>query len=168
MSRECDIPTHDCPRAGLRASAPLMRHELRRFNLSDRERCLASLILSLSWEEGIAAVRVPKLDFFSHLTGIAENHVSETLYDLVKLMKVVVVGETAEGKYYSLNDKTDTWQAKPRVSRPTMLDTLNIIREINGISRQTEDQLNFKFEVLAKFLSAKSPVQGVIPKQEEQ
>jgi hypothetical protein len=143
-----------------------MRHELRRFNLTDRERTLASLILSLSWEEGVSAVRVPKLDFFEHLTGLAANHVSETLHDLTALMRVVVVAEADQGRFYSINHLTETWQAKPRVSRPMMLETLNLLREVNGIPRQTEGQLNFKFQSLTHFLVIKTPVKGAIPSQE--
>jgi hypothetical protein len=147
-------------------TAPLMRHELRRFNLTDRERTLASLILSLSWEEGIPAVRIPRLDIFEHLTGLAANHVSETLYDLEKLMRVITITDTADGRQYALNPKTDQWQAKPRVSRSTLLETINLVREINGVERQSEDQLNFNFNSVASFLSAKTPVSGVIPRKE--
>ncbi len=132
----CQTPPADCPRVGLKASAPLIRHELRRFMLTDRERTLAGTILSLSWEEGIAAVRIPKLEFFENLTGLAANHVSETMHDLVALMRVVVVEEAVDGKFYSVNPRTETWQAKPRVSRATMLETINIIREVNGVPRQ--------------------------------
>ena len=134
--------------------------------MTDRERTLASLILSLSWEEGIAAVRIPRLDIFEHLTGLAANHVSETLYDLEKLMRVIRVTETSEGKLYAINERTDTWQAKPRVSRTTLLDTVNLVREINGVKRQTEDQLNFKFESVAKIVRALTPDLGVSPIRE--
>ena len=150
----------------LMMTAPMMRHELRRFNLTDRERTLASLILSLSWEQGIAAVRIPRLDMFENLTGLAANHVSETLSDLEKLMRVIRVTETADGKLYALNEKTETWQARPRVSRATLLDTINLVNEINGIPRQTEGQLNFKIQSVANFLSAKTPNLGAIPTQE--
>jgi len=150
----CKTPGNECPRIGLMTSAPVMRHELRRFNLTDRERTLAGVILSLSWEQGLASVRIPKLDAFEHLTGLAANHVSETLADLVDLMRVVTVEESQDGKLYSINAKTETWQAKPRVSRATMLETINLIREINGIPRQTEGQLNFKIHL------------GAIPTQE--
>ena len=77
---------------GLRACAPIMRNELRRFHFSDRERTLASLILSLTWEEGIGEVRVPKLDLFDELTGIPANHVGVALNDLV-MMRVILVQE---------------------------------------------------------------------------
>ena len=166
MNPDCPENAKDCPRMGLRASAPLMHHELRRFNLTDRERTIAGVILSLTWEEGIAAVRVPKLDLFEHMTGLAANHVGETLHDLEKLMRVIVVTEVEEGKTYALNPKTENWQVKPRVSRGTMLETLNLLREINGVARQTEGQLNFKLQVVANFLAKVAPEMGVLPKQE--
>ncbi len=156
----------NCPRLGLRASAPMMRYELGRFNLTDRERTLAGLILSLSWDEGIAAVRITVLDEFEKLTGLAANHVSETLHDLSALMRVVIIQEVDGGKLYSLNHHTENWQAKPRVSRVTMLDTINRVREYNGIQRETEGQLNFKFSAVTHFLRAATPEKGVIPNKE--
>jgi hypothetical protein len=146
-------------------AALLVRHELLRFRLGDRNRTIAILILSLSWDEGISAVRVPKLEIFERLTGLEANHVSETLTEL-ELQRVVSVMDTPDGKLYSVNPNSSNWQATPRKPRATMLETLNLVREINGVKRQSEDQLNFKFQEVANFLSAKTPDSGVIPKKE--
>ncbi len=113
--------------------APLMRYEIGRFSLTDRERTLATLIVSLTLELGIANVRMPDHYSFESLTGIKANHISETLNDLDKLMRVIIVGEDCGHKVYSLNPRTETWQCKPRVSRNTLLEALKIIKELNGV-----------------------------------
>ena len=166
MSADCTIPADQCPRMSLRSSAPLMRHELRRFNLSDRERTLAGVILSLSWEEGLANVRLNKLEDLEHLTGLKANHICETLHALINLMRVVIKEEAADGIRYSINPHSENWQAKPRTSKATMLSTINLIREINGVPRQTEDQVNFKMQSVTHFFDQKTPVLRAIPKEE--
>lgn len=129
----------------------MMRHELRRFHLSDRERTLANLILSLSWEEGLPSVRVPKLEMFQQLSGISIPHCSTALKDL-EIMRVVKVTETEGGKVYAVNPQSETWQVKPRQSRATILSAMNMVRELNGIKPLTEGQLNFKFHEVTHFL----------------
>jgi hypothetical protein len=154
----------DAKPCAFRDAALMVRHELLRFKLGDQNRTMAILILSLSWDEGIAAVRIPKLDVFEQLTGLSSNHISETLDELT-MQRVLQVTTTPDGKLYSINPNSGTWQATPRKPRATMLENLNLVREINGVSRQTEAQLNFKFEAITHFFAVKHPESGVLPKQ---
>jgi len=144
-------------------AALLVRHELLRFKLGDRNRTLAILILSLSWDEGIATVRIPKLDIFERLTGLEANHVSETLSEL-EMQRVVTVTETPGGKLYAVNPDSANWQVTPRKLRTTMLETLNLVREINGVQRLSEDQLNFKVQAVTYFLATENPDLGLVLK----
>ena len=137
--------------AQLRVCAPWMRHELRRFKISDRPRTLAQLILSLSWEEGIPTVRVPKLEFFTQLTGLSTSHVSTALAEL-QLMRVLNVEETPTGKAYGLNPRSSTWQATPRQSRQVVDEAVNLLREINGIKSARSGVVNFKIGPVNLFL----------------
>lgn len=145
--------------SGLRASSPQMKHELRRFMFSDRERTLAGLILSLSWDEGLPAARIPRHEFFTELTGIPANHVSVVLSDLV-LMRVITVTKLENGAVYEINPFSETWQVKPRQSRETILTAMNMFRELNGLARQSEAELNFNFKQVTLFLSKRPTDSG--------
>lgn len=156
------VPAFNEQGSGLKAAAPLMKHELRRFHFSDRERTLAYLILTLSWEEGLPGVRIPKLDYFSQLTGIPANHVSVTLADLI-LMRVISREEKDGMAVYALLPQPELWQCKPRQSRATILSAMNLIREVNGLRPQSEAEVNFNIQAVINFLGGLSTDSGATP-----
>jgi len=151
--------------AQLRVAANWLRHELRRFKISDRPRTLASVILSLSWEEGLGVVRVPKLDFFAQLTGLNTTHISTALSEL-QLMRIIEVMETTTGKVYAINPQSSTWQATPRQSRHAVDEAVNLLREINGVMQKRSAVQNFKIGPVNVFLPV-SPTDPVAATKSE-
>ena len=101
---------------------------------------------------GCRVWRIPKLEFFTQLTGIPANHISVTLNDLV-LMGVVVVTGDVNGPIYEINPDSDRWQVKPRQSRTTIHEAMNMFRELNGLPRQTEREVNFNLQQVMFFLA---------------
>lgn len=151
----------------LRATAPFMEQELRRFHFSDRERTLACLILSLSWQEGLAAVKIPTLDYFTQLTGIPANHVSVVLNDLV-LMRVISREAKEGAQVFAIQPQPEQWQCKPRQSRATSLSAMNMIRELNGLPPRSEAALNFNIQSVLLFLRVGSTDSGLAPQSVHQ
>lgn len=135
----------------LRLAVPWMRHEFDRFCIPDRPRTLANLILTLTWEDGLPSIWIPKLDYFTQLTGIAVPNVINALQKL-ELMRVIRVEPKEAGKRYSLNALTDTWQAEPRQARETIDAALHLLRELNGQPRKEAATLNFPNGTVSLFL----------------
>lgn len=146
--------------AQLKLAVIWMQHELRRFKISDRPRTLAQLILTLSWGDGLPAVLVPKLEVFRELTGLNPSHISTALGEL-ELMRVITIEEMPSGRRYAINPCSHNWQATPRVSRSSVDQAVNLLREINGIPAARSTSINFKVGVLTVFL-VDQPTNSVI------
>jgi hypothetical protein len=117
-----------------------LRRELSRHHLSDRERRLAEVVLDASLGWGRESVVIPKLRFFSSLTGIAVPHVHEGIQDLhnMRILRVV----TVKGQLrYNLREDFDNWKVKPRVSAQTIREAESLLRELNDLPPLREGSL---------------------------
>jgi hypothetical protein len=141
--------TKSCNHCPLRLDWPkrraIIRRELRRHHLSERERHLAEIILDLTlgWER--ETIVVPQLQCFTDLTGIGRPHVTEGIQDL-HAMRIIRVIHVKGQPTYSIREDTDNWKVKPRVSIQAMVSSLNLVRDWNGLAPMTEP-----LETLANF-----------------
>lgn len=135
----------------LKAMAPRLRHELNRFQMGDRERTLAQLILMLSWDEGLPSVRISTHEDFHRLLGIAVTHIS-TILTKLKRKRILTVTEKDGETFYTINADATNWQAGSRADWPDVLKVWNEVRELNGLPRLVEAELNFRVRQSAIFL----------------
>ena len=138
-----------CPRIVAdewRVRGAVLRLELRRRNLTFREKLVAELILDKSYSWNMAAVVFPSLKYFRVLTGISES-------DVVKVLKtlhggrIIFIRHVKGRPTYSINPDMDRWQAMPRLDKSDMQAHINLMREYNGldpIHAEQEAALNFK------------------------
>jgi len=152
-----------------------LRCELRRFQLSDRQRIIAEVINELPFGWGRESVRVPKLEYFTDLTGIARPHIHGALRALhdMRILKIEIKDNLPE---YRLLPDSHTWQVRFRISRERIKAARESLREINHLASHhpavqaamehlemkttgaagefPEDGLNFKDRQDAPFLAA--------------
>jgi hypothetical protein len=124
----------------------MIRLELRRHHLSERERHLAEIILDLTlgWER--ESIVIPQLQCFTDLTGIGRSHVSEGIADLHAMRIIRVVTHKGQPTY-SIRLDAENWKVKPRVPLAVMAGSLNLVREWNDLpplSEPLESIANFK------------------------
>jgi len=155
----------DCPvnkRDEWRKRAMTIRRELRRHHLSERERHLAEIILELTlgWQRD--SIVIPQLQCFTDLTGIGRSHVTEGIQDLHNMRIIRVI--TAKGApVYSIREDSDNWKVKPRVSTQSMISSINLVRDWNGLEPMAEPLeaiANFKNRPAAKKISQRVPESG--------
>lgn len=109
-----------------------LRKELRRFQLSERQRVLADVILDVSYGWGLDHVKVPKLDFFTDLTGITRGNVHTALKTLreMRIVEAVLKSGICE---YRITTNPDHWQAAPRQSRARIQHSIDLLKIYNGL-----------------------------------
>ncbi len=138
----------------------LMRRELRRHSLSERERLVADALVDLSYGLGLESVRVPKQEVFTDMTGLARSHVSGSLKALYQ-MRILRTIQKDGMTHYTLNPNSEVWKVKIRVARETMKRAMELTRACNGLENQApgaegaaEETLNFKVFPSTPVLSA--------------
>ena len=146
--------------------ARIVRREFRRHHLTDRERLMAEVILDLTLGWGRESIAVPDRLAFREITGITESHVSEALNDLHQ-MRIIRVWKVNGVPNYCIREDPDpegqtpfNWRAKARVPVRTLANSLNRIREFNGLPplpAPLEAIGNFKVNLLAKKISDERP-----------
>ena len=145
-----------------RRRASEIRRELRRHHLSERERHLAEVILEMTFGWGRQSIVVPQLQCFTDLTGISKPHVSEGIADLHAMRIIRVV--TVKGQpTYCIREDTDNWKVKPRVSVQAMANSINLVRDWNGleaVAAPLETIANFKGQSTAKKTRRSVPESG--------
>ncbi len=148
---------------GWRKRGMLIRRELRRHHLSERERHLAEIILDLTLGWQRESIVIPQLQCFTDLTGIGRPHVTEGIQDLHNMRIIRVI--TVKGQpTYSIREDSDNWKVKPRVSTQAMTNSINLVRDWNGLEPLTaplEAIANFKNGPAAKKTSAAVPESGI-------
>jgi len=151
MSQDCEHCTAEA-NDGWRKRANILRRELRRHHLSERERHLAEFILDMTFGWARETIVIPQLQCFTDLTGISKSHVSEGIADLHAMRIIRVI--TEHGKpVYSVREDTDNWKVKPRVSTAAMANSINLVREWNDLpplSAPLEAIANFKVRPVTK------------------
>jgi hypothetical protein len=124
-----------------RLRTAVIRRELLRHQLTDRERRIAEIILdkSFGWQQ--PSVVIPELKHFSSLTGMAAPHVHMAIkgLHLKRIIRVVMMRGQAT---YTIREDTDNWKVTPRVSIEGMRETMALLRELNELP--PEDLKNFK------------------------
>jgi hypothetical protein len=145
-----------------RSRAQLIRRELRRHHFTERERHLAEVILDLTFGWNRDTIAIPQLQCFSDLTGIGKTHVSEGISDL-HLMKVIRVITEKGHPVYSIREDVESWKVKPRVSTQAMSNSINLVREWNGLeplAAPLEAIANFKNQPHARKIRSCVPESG--------
>lgn len=125
-------------RAKLKRIARTLRREFSRFDLTDRERRVAEMVLDLCTSLGIRSVSIPKLELFASLTGMTKGNVSSTISSLDEI-GVITVDHSPGGPRYSVNPSVNDWKLRVRVSRDTYRQTLSLIMESNHIHPVGDD-----------------------------
>ena len=156
---EPKIICEHCPRIVAdewRVRGAVLRLELRRRNLTFREKLIAELILDKSYGWNMESVVFPSLKYFRVLTGISES-------DVIKVLKtlhggrIIFIRHVKGRPTYSINPDMDRWQAMPRLDKSDMQAHINLMREHNGlepIHAEQEAALNFKVGASAKKIAA--------------
>lgn len=135
-----------------------LRKELRRFNLSERQRIIADVILDTSYGWGLKCVKVPKLDFFTDLTGISRGNVHSALKALYEMRIVEAVQKDGIAEY-CITPSPDRWQATPRQSRARITHAIELLKIYNGLAKGPAPELtpegfeNFKIGRNGEFSS---------------
>jgi hypothetical protein len=124
-----DNNTH---RHQLMNAAHAMRRELLRYDIPLRPLILAEVILSISFGWGRRTVRVPKLEIFTDLTGIARGHVHEALKKLHQ-MRILTVSVASGVPEYELLPDSEKWQCCPRVTRASIAEAIRMLKALNNI-----------------------------------
>ena len=161
-----DAVCSDCPaKQGehWRKRAATIRRELRRHHLSERERHLAEVILDLTFGWQKESIVIPQLQCFTDLTGIGKTHVSEGIGDL-HLMRIIRVTTVNGQPTYQIREDVENWKVKPRVSESAMANSINLVREWNGLQPMVsplEAIANFKNLPAAKKISSCVPESGL-------
>lgn len=129
---------------------PVVKRELRRHFLSERERLIADQVVDITLPYGNQRVRLPKLEVLSDLTGMDRSHVCTTLKSLHE-MRIVLTHHKEGAIVLTVNVDSEGWKVKPRVALATTLRGMDVVREFNGIEAKG-DQLNFRVLSPAQFL----------------
>ena len=139
----------DCPGSVMniwRLQGSALRTELRRHDLTFRERLIAELILDKTYGWQRREIVFPQLRTFKDLTGIGEPDVVKVLRTL-HARRVIRIQTVKGHPTYSINPDAESWKALPRLDKQTMQSTINVMREHNGLELMPMDQeaaLNFK------------------------
>jgi hypothetical protein len=94
----------------------IMRRELRRFVLPERQRLIVETLLDLSLSLGRPSVRIARLTWFTKLTGLEKAHVSRALRALKRDRLLVITPLDGTTEYQLLPD-SDHWGITARLSR---------------------------------------------------
>jgi phage replication O-like protein O len=159
-----DQPTHPNPTPSLsqmpdtirkRHAIEQMRRflagELRRFNLSHRQQTIAEVILDLSLGWGERSARIPRLVYFTEITGINVANVSRAIKGLYE-MRILLIEMKSDTVIYTLNTNSDTWQVSPRVPRSSIRKAHEMLKSHNGIQTTQDDELSKDMARLEEFL----------------
>ncbi len=153
LCAEC--PARNADKWRLRGA--VLRTELRRHDLTFRELQIAELILDKSFGWQRVEVIIPQLRFFKELTGISESDTVKVLKTL-HARRIVSITHPGGRPTYKLNEDAEQWKAMPRVSKETMQESLNLLRENNGLQpvriERDAEQSFFRVEPGAKNFGA--------------
>jgi hypothetical protein len=129
----------------LRKLERYLKLELRRHQLSERDRLVSEVLVEMSYGRGLASVKIPKLGILSELTGITVPHVHTTLKRLHD-MRIVRLHSKQGMVVYVVNPDSESWKVLPRVARETILRATEMVDGLNGVQGATvmEDVINFK------------------------
>ncbi len=95
--------------------AKVLAREVLRFDLSKQQLIVLLLLIELSYGWGNEAVRVPKLELLSQLTGMKRTHVAATLRELFQ-MRIVEATRHEQAIDYRVLPDLDRWGCRPRVT----------------------------------------------------
>ena len=161
-----EVPLHqvcvDCPKHQVdvwHQRRSLVRRELRRHHLSQRELALAEIILDMTLGWTRESIIIPQLQCFTDLTGISRPHVTEGLQDLHAMRIIRIITDKGQPTY-SIREDTENWKVKPRVSTSAMSGSINLVREWNALAplpAPLEAIANFKNGPDAKKTGASVP-----------
>lgn len=122
-----------------------LRLELLRHDLTAREIKIAEVILQASYGWHQESVIIPELKYFTRLTDITESNVVKVLKGLHR-RRVIRMQRTGGHMTYALNPNPENWKALPWATSAEMGETLNLLREVNGL-----DPIHFNSEPALSF-----------------
>ncbi len=117
------------PEPDWRALSDLVRHDLFRHQVSERECVIVDLLLRLSFDLGRSIAKVPRLEDFSAVTGISKGNALGTLQRLVD--KRIILAEA--GGYRILPRTVNHhWGASPRMNLAAAEKALMLLRALQS------------------------------------
>jgi hypothetical protein len=117
------------PEPDWRALSDLVRHDLFRHQVSERECVIVDLLLRLSFDLGRSIAKVPRLEDFSAVTGISKGNVLGVLQRLVD--KRVILAE-AGGYRVVPRTVNHHWSVSPRMNLVAADKALVLLRALQS------------------------------------